>query len=256
MRPSSPPYTDEQNGLITGEIEKHPHSHRPRRSRSRGRLHITRLTALGLSLTFFTLFTICIYLLLLLRNLPLEVQTLLTPTPSYSNTASYGYDGPLPIHHDATLGPYIECEAVEYPATPPDCSFDLLANGWVPNPCFDAQMHRDYVDGRDYEFYRDPEGTERVAQEEILRGNISAYAFGLWVSFREHVEHCWYLVNSTVVAMAGNSGGRGRGRLDIWVDEKHMQHCLGVVREQRHEEGYIDLHIRAVFENHRCYLGW
>ncbi|KAL2869006.1 uncharacterized protein BJX67DRAFT_31382 [Aspergillus lucknowensis] len=223
---------EEYAGLITGE-------NLPRSPRGI-RAHLSKCAGIAAGLTISLLLTLCIYLLLL-RNLPVEVQTLVE---------DYGYTGPLPIQYNDTRGPYIECPEVPFPAHPPDCTFDLLANGWVPNPCFDAELHHDMVDGHDYGFFRDRWGKDKLHQDVILRGNISDFATGLWVHFHEHVDHCWYLLNGSVRATAMQS----IGRLDVWVDEEHMQHCFGLIKKKG-DPTFIDYHVKALFWHHRCYLG-
>ncbi|KAL3456649.1 hypothetical protein BJX64DRAFT_293910 [Aspergillus heterothallicus] len=217
--------------------------HPPLRRTRRREISLSQANAGCLSLAIFLLLILCIYLLVLLRNLPLEVER---------HTNDHGYKGPIAIQYDATLGPYIECEKTTYPARPTDCSFDLLANGWVPSPCFDAQMHHDAVDGRDFAFYLDYPGKQKLHQEVIMQGNISMFPQGLWHSWREHVEHCWYLVNGSVRATVAGLVGR----LDTWVDDGHMQHCFHLMtHEKKHDAGYVDYYFKALFGHHRCYLG-
>ena len=55
----------------------------------------------------------------------------------------------LRIQHDST-GSFVVCPEDPSSARESGCSFDLLANGWIPAPCFDSTMHHDFVDGSDY----------------------------------------------------------------------------------------------------------
>ncbi|KAL6232441.1 hypothetical protein BDW75DRAFT_242969 [Aspergillus navahoensis] len=116
------------------------------------------------------LFTITLYLLLFSRHTPAKVQSLIrsssTPAPSPSNTTQ-----PMGPTFNAKTSPTL----VAYPAKSADCTFGLLANGY------------------DFSFYLHYNGTGRVSQEVITQGNLFAYPDGLWASFREHREHCWYL---------------------------------------------------------------
>ncbi|KAL5043582.1 hypothetical protein BDW71DRAFT_210098 [Aspergillus fruticulosus] len=225
-------YTDAEYDGRLDQKQNHPQR----------KIQLSTLAAAGIALAFLLLFTIPLYLLLLLRHIPSEVRSLIR---------SSSYTGPIPIQYDPTHGAYVQCEDVPYPEKPADCTFDLLANGYVPNPCFDSALHSQYVDGKDYSFYLHYNGTGRVSQEAIMQGNLSAYPDGFWVSFREHREHCWYLLNATAMANAR----RQEARLDIWVDGEHIMHCLELVKEEKHEDGFIADNIKAQFENRKCYLG-
>ncbi|KAL2838547.1 hypothetical protein BJY01DRAFT_250919 [Aspergillus pseudoustus] len=228
----------EYSSLMNEHETLYPH----RRTRRCTRINLSRIGAGCIVLAVSLILIFCIYLLILLRNLPIDVERRIN---------DYGYKGPIAIKYNETLGPYIECEESTYPDHPADCSFDLLANGWVPNLCFDAQMHHDAVDGRDYGFYLGRTGKRRLHQDVIMQGNISMYPTGLWHSWREHVDHCWYLLNGSVRATVAGS----IGRLDYWIEDGHMQHCFHMLtKEKDNDPGFIDFHFKAVFFHHRCYL--
>ncbi|KAJ0421163.1 hypothetical protein BJY00DRAFT_312346 [Aspergillus carlsbadensis] len=195
-------------------------SHSPRRPQ----LHITPCTGGLVGTALLLLLTACIYLLLLLRNLPLE--------------------------HDATHGPYIECPEIALHNNPPDCTFDLFAHGWVPSPCFDAQMHKGMVATQKYEFFRSRLGDEKITQDVVLQGNRSLYNAELWASYPFHVDSCLYLLNGSVRATAMRSGGT----LDSWVDGGLMQHCLDLIREKR-DPKKIDTRVKTAFGSRKCFLG-
>jgi hypothetical protein len=133
------------------------------------------------------------------------------------------------MDEDDKLGPYITCPEDPFLARQENCSFDLLANGWIPAPCFDSAMHHDFVDGKDYGFFEDKLGVRKVHQNTIMEGNISMYPEGLWVTFDEHFEHCRNLLNGSVRAIAPPF----TGFLDTFHDEGHLQHCIGVLSESR-----------------------
>ncbi|KAL4904212.1 hypothetical protein BDW74DRAFT_155261, partial [Aspergillus multicolor] len=71
-------------------------------------------------------------------------------------------------------------------------------NGWVPNACFDSAMHEFHTKDKNFDFYKDLNGTMIVTQEQILHGDPASYPSWLFVSEREHNEHCAYMMNRTV----------------------------------------------------------
>jgi hypothetical protein len=182
----------------------------------------------------------CIYLLLLLRNIPLEVQSLVT---------DHGYHGLLPIVYDATHGSYVQCPKTASPTSPVDCTFDILAHGCVPEPCSDAQMHTEMLAPHKYEFFRSRLGHEKVTQDVVLQGNMSIYNSELWVPYAHHVGLCLYLLNGSVRATAMRSAGR----LDSWLGDRLMQHCFDAIRtngDPKKTQGRV----KTVFKFRKCYL--
>lgn len=155
----------------------------------------------------------------------------------------------LQIHKDAKFGPYIACPSDPILARKAGCSFDLLANGWIPAPCFDSQMHHDFVDSTDYGFFEDLNATKRVHQHTIMEGDVSQWPNGLFVTFHEHFAHCQYLLNGSVRAVQPPF----TGFLDVFHDKDHLQYCLGVMQE-REDPMHIETEVKAFFEAHRCYL--
>lgn len=156
------------------------------------------------------------------------------------------------IYTDDTFGPYITCPTDLNPALTRSagCSFDLLANGWVPDPCFDTEMHRDFVDGKDYGFFEDRHGKVRVHQHTILEGDIARWPDGLFLEWNEHYEHCRYIMNGSIRAAQPPF----TGFLDLFHDEEHLQHCVDFLGDKQ-EPTLIDPEIKAIFKVHRCYLG-
>ncbi|KAL2848204.1 hypothetical protein BJX68DRAFT_267651 [Aspergillus pseudodeflectus] len=211
-------------------------SHTPRRPQ----LHITPCAGGVVGLSLLLLLTACIYLLLLLRNLPLEMQSLVT---------DYAYKGPLPIEYDATHRAYITCPEVASDDNPSDCVLDLLAHGWVPNPCFDAQMHNDMLATHNYAFFRSRFGHEELGQDVVLQGNMSMDKPELWVRYADHVDSCLYLLNGSLRATAM----RSVGRLDSWLDDGGMQHCFDVIRSSQ-DPKKMHTRVKVVFESRKCYL--
>ncbi|KAH6719401.1 hypothetical protein BKA61DRAFT_597510 [Leptodontidium sp. MPI-SDFR-AT-0119] len=153
------------------------------------------------------------------------------------------------IFHDPLHGPYITCPEDPVLARQENCHFDLLANGWIPSPCFDSVLYHDFMDGRDYGFFEDIQGKRRVDQEVIMEGDTSTYPEGLFVTFHEHFEHCRYLLNGSSRAIAPPF----TGVLDIFRNTPHLQHCIHLLTQSR-EPGSIETTVKAYFGSHRCYL--
>ncbi|KAI8936758.1 hypothetical protein NX059_006005 [Plenodomus lindquistii] len=189
--------------------------------------------------TIVTVFSVAALILLV----PVSYFLLQT---SPGNHASNPTD--LRIQHDNN-GAFITCPDDPMSARESGCSFDLLANGWIPAPCFDAPMHHDFVDGHDYGFFLDRNGEHRVHQDTIMEGDNSRYPDGLWVTFEEHVSHCRYLVNGSVRATSRPDAAF----LDVYLDRDHMMHCFGVMGEQR-APSHIETMVKAFFETRRCYI--
>lgn len=154
----------------------------------------------------------------------------------------------LEVQHDS-VGTFIACPDDPFSARRSGCSFDLLANGWIPAPCFDATLNHDFVNGRDYGFFLDRKGDYRVHQDTVMEGDNSRYPEGLWVTFEEHVSHCRYLVNGSIRAVSRPEGAF----LDVFLDRDHMMHCFGVLGESR-PSGHIETYVKAFFESRRCYV--
>jgi hypothetical protein len=177
---------------------------------------------------------------------------LLTPT-SYvllrknTGTRASNFTG-LEVQHDS-IGTFIACSEDPISARDSGCSFDLLANGWIPAPCFDATLHHDSIDGSDYGFFLDRNGKDRVYQDTIMEGDNSRYPEGLWVTFEEHVSHCRYLVNGSIRAVSRPEPAF----LDVYLDRDHMMHCFGVLGESRPSD-HIETYVKAFFESRRCYI--
>lgn len=130
-----------------------------------------------------------------------------------------------------------------------NCHFDLLANGWIPSPCFDAEMHHDAVDGKNYEFFEDIKGEIAIDQSEIMKGDNARYPAGLFVTFHEHFEHCRYILNGSARALEPPF----TGLLDDFRDSAHLRHCVDIMTQSR-KPLHIETTVKAYFTSHRCYL--
>lgn len=216
--------------------------------RSADEQHQTRLPSLQRMLDIFVTAIVIFLLNTVIASWPAGIQQELTTAskPESSNPIIYGG---LTVEHDE-YGAYVECPHDDIEAAlAANCSLDLLANGWTPSPCFDAEMNHHFVDGLDFAFSFSSDGGHRISQQTISEGNLSDVTGGLWVSWDEHLHHCRCLVNGSIRAMADHS----KGLLDIWLDGKHMRHCLGVLGEE-HAADEIDTMVKAVFWYRRCYL--
>jgi len=189
----------------------------------------------------FMLLNILIFLAVILLHWPLPM--------SYNWGKVTMGDIDSQIYHDKRLGPYITCHKDPTIARQENCHSDLLANGWIPSPCFDSAMHHDFVDGKNYGFFEDVQGVRAVHQTTIMEGDISRYPDGLFVTFNEYLEHCRYILNGSSRAMAPPF----TGILDDFRDTGHLQHCIRVLSESR-DPLHIETMVKAYFTAHRCYL--
>lgn len=157
--------------------------------------------------------------------------------------------GGLPVQYDDPIGPYVTCPSIGGPSTAlqAGCSLDLFANGWVPRPCFDAEKHDYFISQRDYYFWLDEDGRQRVHQDKLLEGTLEYPE--LFISFEEHYDHCRYLLNTTKRYAHDPS----LGVLDLHVDDGHMDHCIDFLRESR-EPLFVEVGTKAYFGYRKCYL--
>ncbi|KAL9615944.1 MAG: hypothetical protein Q9160_009130 [Pyrenula sp. 1 TL-2023] len=198
--------------------------------------------------SLITLTVLLILVTLIASFLPFSYITLDTGLQS-SHLRTYAG---LTVHHSPKHGPYITCEATSLlPTTPSNCTFDLLANGWIPSPCFDATMYNNRMSGQDFPFYENLNGTGLVRQATIMQGDLEMFPDGLWVTAAQHRAHCRYLVEGAVRATARPDAGV----LDTFLNEGHMKHCFDVVVEDERPAEEILKNVKAFFQAHRCYVG-
>ncbi|KAL3420220.1 hypothetical protein PVAG01_08719 [Phlyctema vagabunda] len=84
-------------------------------------------------------------------------------------------------------------------ATAANCEFDLLTYSYLPKPCIDRQTSMEFKEwllsgDRAYSswpFYADPEGREKIPDEEALSKYIGSR---VWTTQEEHLGHCIFLM--------------------------------------------------------------
>jgi hypothetical protein len=175
-------------------------------------------------------------------------------------TSHFHNDGyPKQLYHNQyvikydLVGAYIDCP-LQSPtaAREAGCSFDLLINGYIPDPCFDAEMHEDFTAGVELGYFVDKEATEMVSTAELLKGDFDMYPMA-WLSTISHWRHCLYLINGTHRAYSRMP----TVFLDAYLDQPHIQHCFGVVAGPKPPLPPVQMEhpMIAVFvAEHRCYL--
>lgn len=157
-----------------------------------------------------------------------------------------------PIKHDA-VGAYINCP-LDSPqaAREAGCSFDLLINGYVPNPCFDFEMNKYFMEKADFGYYKDEAATTVIPQSELIAGDFEKHKV-VWLSTDSHYHHCMYIVNGSSRAHSR----LGFVFLDSYLDQWHLQHCISVIMEPRPPLPFQRMAtpmMAAFLAEHRCYL--
>ncbi|KAK2020703.1 hypothetical protein LX32DRAFT_606063 [Colletotrichum zoysiae] len=156
------------------------------------------------------------------------------------------------IKHDA-VGAYINCP-LDSPQAARDagCSFDLLINGYIPNPCFDFEMNKYFMEKADFGYYEDEAATIVIPQSELIAGDFEKHKV-VWLSTDSHYHHCMYIVNGSSRAHSR----MGFVFLDSYLDQWHLQHCIGVIMEPRPPLPFQRMAtpmMAAFLAEHRCYL--
>ncbi|KIW15638.1 hypothetical protein PV08_05687 [Exophiala spinifera] len=69
------------------------------------------------------------------------------------------------------------------------CSFDPVSFAWLPKRCFDEELTAQFLAQRDWQWYRDSNGTVPVQYEALRNGEYSE----LYVTQEYHMYHCTYM---------------------------------------------------------------
>ncbi|KAH3914932.1 hypothetical protein HBI56_017740 [Parastagonospora nodorum] len=127
-----------------------------------------------------------------------------------------------------------------------------MINGYIPDPCFDSEMHQDFTTNVELGFWADEAATQPISTAELLEGDMIKHKTA-WLSNYAHWQHCMYLINGT---------HRAYSRmptlfLDAYLDQPHIQHCFTVIAEPKPTLPYkkMEQPMEAVFiSERRCYL--
>ncbi|KAI4211032.1 MAG: hypothetical protein LQ351_006152 [Letrouitia transgressa] len=85
--------------------------------------------------------------------------------------------------------PRTDCGSTVAEAREKGCHFDMMSWLWVPHECFDAELVEEFIALRDWDWYRNYTGGERVPLEEVRTGMHDA----LWAPQQYHMFHCTYM---------------------------------------------------------------
>lgn len=97
------------------------------------------------------------------------------------------------------------------------CTYELTSFSWLPDECLDLEVEEEFLQARDWHFYRDINGTDEVTLEEVRLGE----AKGFFVAWDFHTAHCGYLLKKLHRALK-----RG-GKVDSYIGSlEHTQHCV------------------------------
>lgn len=98
------------------------------------------------------------------------------------------------------------------------CSWDYLANSWLPQRCIDQELSDEFEATGDWHFYEDRNGTKELTVDELkyrVGPNMTYFTSLKW-----HRTHCSYQWRKMHRAM--KSGGRIENSL---ADYEHTLHC-------------------------------
>lgn len=132
----------------------------------------------------------------------------------------------------------IHCGDSAAQATQHGCHFDIMSFSWLPPPCFDAELTREFESLQAWEWFADPERTQPVAKEEVLRGEADA----LFVSFEYHRAHCTSMWKKLHRALSMG------GFVDSYIGNyNHTAHCAHMLLMKGEKLGALNTIISTKF---------
>ena len=96
------------------------------------------------------------------------------------------------------------------------CHFDMMSWLWVPAECFDAELVEEFIALRDWDWYTDHTGKERVPLDIVKTGAYDR----LWAPQEYHMWHCTYMWKKMHRAIL-----RGRPMDSDIANYNHTVHC-------------------------------
>lgn len=104
------------------------------------------------------------------------------------------------------------------------CVFDLSLVGWVPEPCFDAELNQRFMDWG-WRFFEDQNGTIEASLERIIESAGTREPF--WAQHGYHITHCELAWERMHRALKG-----GKPLTTHLLNLHHTKHC-GMMNELR-----------------------
>jgi len=97
------------------------------------------------------------------------------------------------------------------------CQYDVMIGSWLLPDCFDGELMEEYLSGRDWEFYSDPELTNELSMDLLRLGN---HGFVVYATVHQHQHHCAYVWMKQFRAAA-----RKQKMDDLSANTHHTSHC-------------------------------
>ncbi|KAK0120161.1 hypothetical protein ONS95_011567 [Cadophora gregata] len=129
------------------------------------------------------------------------------------------------------------------------CTLDIVLSGWIPDPCFDAELYADYTGpgSPDIFYYTTQAATERIAQDVVMKGHLT----GVWTTWGEHITHCEYVLKGLGRVMVNQSLGINEKYLDF----EHTQHCIDAIAGRHNMQMPLDrVTTHLEFEDIACFV--
>lgn len=123
------------------------------------------------------------------------------------------------------------------------CKFQIHTYAWVPAPCFDEVLQKEWLDIRDWEYY-----TDKYDQGEPA--NISVALAGernLYSTWGQHIEHCAFTWRKFTRAQAGS----GVLMTNRDLSYEHAHHCSDALRT-KFEHPWDEVNTKVTVEFHMC----
>ncbi len=101
------------------------------------------------------------------------------------------------------------------------CIFDMSVLGYVPEVCYDDELHQHFID-YGWRFFEDEEGTREVFEDRLAASAGTREPF--WVQHGFHVTHCqlaWERMHRAI-----QRGGKLTTHL---LNFHHTHHCGGIL---------------------------
>lgn len=97
------------------------------------------------------------------------------------------------------------------------CVFELIGSSWVTPECYDPVTEQEFLEYRDWHFYKDYNQTQEATIEEVRQGE----GYGYFVSHFYHSTHCGFLIKKLHRAI--DAGRKLDGLITAF---HHTNHCV------------------------------
>ncbi len=129
----------------------------------------------------------------------------------------------------ATCGSHIAAATTDCGGSPAEarargCKFDIMSFSWLPSECYDDQLHLNSAICGLGKWYSDPNSTESVVPEDIVKLGEHEY---LYVSAEYHFFHCTFMWRKM------HRVALGLGSMDSYIyNYNHTTHCETMLHDK------------------------